>query len=53
MIFMRLQNTQKQKEFFFCLEPLSPRETEFITSLEQGGEIVELVSHTNEATFRH
>lgn len=45
--FYQIAEYSKKKGIFFCLEPLSKRETEFITSLEEGGEIVEKVNHSN------
>ncbi len=45
--FYEIAEYSKKKGIFFCLEPLSFKETEFITSLEEGGEIVEMVNHSN------
>ena len=45
--FYEIAEYAKKKGIFFCLEPLSKKETDFITSLEEGGEIVETVNHSN------
>jgi D-psicose/D-tagatose/L-ribulose 3-epimerase len=45
--FYEIAEYSKKKGIFFCLEPLSIKETDFITSLEEGGEIVEMVNHSN------
>ena len=45
--FYEIAEYAKKKGIFFCLEPLSKKETDFITSLEEGGEIVEMVNHSN------
>ena len=44
---MKQLSTQKKKEIFFCLEPLSKKEKEFITSFEEDGELVKKVNHDN------
>ena len=45
--FYEIAEYSKKKGIFFCLEPLSTNETDFITSFEEGGEIVETVNHKN------
>lgn len=45
--FYEIAEYAKKKGIFFCLEPLSKKETDFIFSLEEGGEIVEAVNHSN------
>lgn len=36
-----------KNNIFFCIEPLSSRETEFIQSVKEGGELVKKVNHSN------
>ena len=45
--FYELAEYSKKKGIFFCIEPLTTKETDFITSLEEGGKIVETVDHSN------
>ena len=47
MIFMKFQNIQKKKNIYFCIEPLGPEDTDFISSLEEGGKFVTKVNHSN------
>ena len=35
----------KKKKVFFCIEPLGSNETEFIKSLNEGGNIVQEINH--------
>jgi D-psicose/D-tagatose/L-ribulose 3-epimerase len=37
----------KAKDQFFCIEPLDKNTTEFISSFEEGGDIVNAVNHNN------
>lgn len=37
----------KAKDQFFCIEPLDKNTTEFISSFEEGGDIVKAVNHNN------
>ena len=45
--FYEIAEHSKKKGVIFCLEPLSIKETDFATSLEEGGEIVNEVNHDN------
>jgi D-psicose/D-tagatose/L-ribulose 3-epimerase len=45
--FYEIAEYAKKMNVNFCLEPLSPKETEFISSLEEGGKIVKTVNHSN------
>ena len=43
--FLKISDYCEKKNVIFCLEPLSINETEFITSLEEGGEFVNEIDH--------
>ena len=45
--FYEIAEHSKKRGTIFCLEPLSIKETDFITSLEEGGEIIKNVDHPN------
>ena len=36
---------EKKNNIFFCIEPLGPKETDFIKSLDEGGNIVNKINH--------
>ena len=38
---------KKKKNVFFCIEPLGPEDTDFINSVNEGGQLVEKVNHPN------
>lgn len=45
--FYEIAEHSKKRGSTFCIEPLSLKETDFITSLEEGGEIVRYINHPN------
>jgi len=45
--FHEIAEHSKKRGTIFCLEPLSIKETDFITSLEEGGEIIKHIDHPN------
>jgi len=43
--FFKISEFGKKLNVFFCIEPLGPNETDFINSIEEGGNIVNKVNH--------
>jgi len=46
-IFYEISEYSKKKNVYFCIEPLGPEETDFINSINEGGELVSKVNHTH------
>ena len=45
--FYEIAEYAKKKDVYFCIEPLGPEDTDFINSVEEGGEFVTRVNHSN------
>jgi D-psicose/D-tagatose/L-ribulose 3-epimerase len=45
--FYEISEYSKKKDIFFCIEPLGPEDTDFISSVEEGGKMVINVNHPN------
>jgi len=45
--FYEISEYSKKKNIYFCIEPLGPEDTDFISSLEEGGKFVTKVNHSN------
>ena len=43
--FFQISEVGKKNNIFFCIEPLGPKETDFIKSLDEGGNIVNKINH--------
>ena len=45
--FSRIAEYAKEKDIFFCIEPLGENYTDFITSFGEGGDLVKKIDHSN------
>lgn len=46
-LFLKVLDEARKRQVFICLEPLSPRETNFINTAEEAIKLIEEISHPN------